>query len=529
MIVAKGDNLEKHEGKRVCLEDGAPFPHLKKGETYTKMDCKHLLHCKQWAGRKQGGTVADLLVAGLEGEFKRKGVQFSTLFQILSHGRPMCDYEHEQYLLRHLKVKNLPKKHWSETSGWEMSEHMHATVLLRLKSLVQSARFVSISADEVTAVDTTSWLGVHVYTMDSWERVPHLLHLSCLSDGGTADILTNAIMLSLVEEGGLSREDIASKVVCFGADGVSTFQGPKTGVTTQIREKWAPFVIGANCASHRINLVVETLSQYPMVSRLEGLFQSLYSYFCRSHKRHSELQKLADLMETKAKKILRNVETRWISMRGPAQRVLSEYKLLLAKMGVDMGPPTGPKGPAGAAGNFSCLSDIEVLLSLSCFIPLVNAVHSLIKLTQSRDVFICDFLQALRVCQNELARMFIDQATAFKTVEFALYEDLLNLRSAEIPLEWRPLAGDSGISHLVFNLGIATVWARCNDNLTGNLIFVTHEEYYRVQLNVERQFSSKFKSEVENFVIVLLCYSLLFFLEPCSFFLCMQHCSDVIF
>ena len=91
----KGDNLEKHERKWVYLEDGEPFSYLKKGETYTKVDCKHFLHCKEWAGRKQGGTVADLLVAGLEGKLKRKGVQFSTLFQILSHGRPICDYKRE--------------------------------------------------------------------------------------------------------------------------------------------------------------------------------------------------------------------------------------------------------------------------------------------------------------------------------------------------------------------------------------------------------------------------------------------------
>ena len=102
--------------------------------------------------------------------------------------------------------------------------------------------------------------------MNSWEWVPYLHHLSYLSDGGTVDILTNAIMLSLVEEGRLSYEDIASKLVCFGTHGISTFQGPKTGVTTQIREKWAPFVISTNYANHRINLIVETLSQYPMVS-----------------------------------------------------------------------------------------------------------------------------------------------------------------------------------------------------------------------------------------------------------------------
>jgi hypothetical protein len=87
-------------------------------------------------------------------------------------------------------------------------------------------------------------------------------------------------MHALVGEGGLSREEIASKLVCFGADRVNKFQGSKMDVTTQIREEWAPFSLGANCSSHRINLVVETLSNYPMVSRLESLFQSMYSYFC---------------------------------------------------------------------------------------------------------------------------------------------------------------------------------------------------------------------------------------------------------
>jgi hypothetical protein len=74
-----------------------------------KLDCKHNKFCKLWARHKQAGIVVDLLVHGLQGEQEKKGMQFSTLFQILSHGHPLCDYEHEQYLLRHLKVKNVPK------------------------------------------------------------------------------------------------------------------------------------------------------------------------------------------------------------------------------------------------------------------------------------------------------------------------------------------------------------------------------------------------------------------------------------
>jgi len=36
--------------------------------------------------------------------------------------------------------------------------------------------------------------------------------------------------------GGLSDRDLATKVVCFGVDGATTFQGIKTGVATQLKE-----------------------------------------------------------------------------------------------------------------------------------------------------------------------------------------------------------------------------------------------------------------------------------------------------
>jgi len=68
-----------------------------------------------------------------------------------------------------------------------MSEHLHASVLAALKFVVQFALILSISADEVTAVDNTSWVGVQVYAMDFWKRKLHLLHLSCVSESGIAD------------------------------------------------------------------------------------------------------------------------------------------------------------------------------------------------------------------------------------------------------------------------------------------------------------------------------------------------------
>jgi hypothetical protein len=130
------------------------------------------------------------------------------------------------------------------------------------------------------------------------------------------------------------------------------------------------------------------------------------------------------------------------------------------------------------------LVDIEVLLSLACFIPLLDAVHYLTKLSQARDKFLCDFLQAIKVCQEELARKFINGATAFCKFDFQRYNDLTSMRCEDIPLEWTKLFGGSGICHLMFNFGYTQVFARYHNKETCQSLFVIQEEFNPCQDNV---------------------------------------------
>ena len=77
---------------------------------------------------------------------------------------------------------------------------------------------------------------------------------------------------------------------------------------------------------------MQCLSDLEMVARIETLLAALYKYFSKSPKRHLELQKLVELLESKGRKFLQNVKTRWISMLNPLKRVLSKYCTLLVKM-----------------------------------------------------------------------------------------------------------------------------------------------------------------------------------------------------
>jgi hypothetical protein len=42
---------------------------------------------------------------------------------------------------------------------------------------------------------------------------------------------------------GLQKEELASRLVFFGANGVNTFQGLRYGVIVQIQQHYVPFVI----------------------------------------------------------------------------------------------------------------------------------------------------------------------------------------------------------------------------------------------------------------------------------------------
>jgi hypothetical protein len=102
---------------------------------------------------------------------------------------------------------------------------------------------------------------------------------------------------------------LASKLVCFATNGMIILEGLKTGVIVQLINKHATFVNEMNCIAHSYNLVAQTFSKLSLVAKIEVLLQSMYVYFTHSPKRHMELTKLVEILETKGGKIFCNVKT----------------------------------------------------------------------------------------------------------------------------------------------------------------------------------------------------------------------------
>jgi hypothetical protein len=202
--------------------------------------------------------------------------------------------------------------------------------------MVQAAAFISLSADETTAVDNNSVIVVHCYVMSNWGRQPLMVALMKLeSNGATSDSLTKVIMSALTVNCALDEATVASKLLCFGAYGVAAFQGRHNGVTKQIIDQHAPFVVGMHCCGHMLQLCAKSLSKLDLLSTIEDLLMKSHACFNHSPKKVTEFHSLAQLLDTKGLKLLKNVKTRWISCHSPMRRLLSEWKSVMANMHAD--------------------------------------------------------------------------------------------------------------------------------------------------------------------------------------------------
>jgi hypothetical protein len=139
-------------------------------------------------------------------------------------------------------------------------------------------------------------------------------------------------MGSLSYKGGLDEKSIVNKLLCFGANEVSAFQGKKKGVTVQIQKKFAPYATGVHYHAHKINLAVKTLSDLPVFHTIEDLMRVSHVYFSHSPKKYNEYKAFASTINTKGLKLLKNVTTRWLSLLEPMRRLMSEFRTVLGKM-----------------------------------------------------------------------------------------------------------------------------------------------------------------------------------------------------
>ena len=131
-----------------------------------------------------------------------------------------------------------------------------------------------------------------------------------------------------------------------------------------------------------MNLVVEALKKLLILQKIESLLADLYSYFCKFPKKHIKFCKLAEVMETKGLKILRNIKTKWISMLSPTIRAMNEYRILLMKILEDSKLKKEKVQEKNTTICLDHLIDIQIVLGLTSILPMLKLSQSLIKFVQ---------------------------------------------------------------------------------------------------------------------------------------------------
>ena len=212
-------------------------------------------------------------------------MQLATFFQIFSNGRSMLEFESRQDLYQFLQVSHCPRAQWSYTSGWMLVEYMYTFVQKKVQDLIKEASYIVVTCDQSTAIDNSLWLCLHVYVMQYWTRKSLLVTLQKLdSQGYTSDVLLAVIIGILSHHGKMEPNHIAEKLICFGANGVSSFQGCRTGMSKQLLNNWSLFVLQIHCYGYRFNLIVKTLIDLDIVSEIEDLVKVIYAYSAHNPK-----------------------------------------------------------------------------------------------------------------------------------------------------------------------------------------------------------------------------------------------------
>jgi hypothetical protein len=89
----------------------------------------------------------------------------------LSSGQVIINFEPLKGLFCVLKVKDTPKKHWSDFRSWGITKSFYE-LLLEFAQNIVVVNFLSIIMDEVITNDNTFWISFHLYVFQNWKQIP---------------------------------------------------------------------------------------------------------------------------------------------------------------------------------------------------------------------------------------------------------------------------------------------------------------------------------------------------------------------
>lgn len=180
----------------------------------------------------------------------------------------------------------------------------------------------SIIIDETTDRSTKSQLAIlgMYFDEESFKLVSCLIDLITLPDGTATTIYESLIKC-------LNEKDIPMEnVIGYCSDTCNVMFGKHHSVAQMLVENY-PWILTVKCTCHMIHLCSSYASK-KLPKSLEDLCRNIYSHFKLSSKRLDAFVEFQEFLELEKNKILRLVDTRWLSMKGVVKRILEQYDAL---------------------------------------------------------------------------------------------------------------------------------------------------------------------------------------------------------
>ena len=109
----------------------------------------------------------------------------------------MIDHPSLSSLLHFAKVCYYARSHWSVNSGWEWASYLAKVVKENIKEKIKESNFIALSLDEVIAIENTSWICMHAYTVHNFFHQPNLLSIIKMKDNSTVKNIFKLVKSSL--------------------------------------------------------------------------------------------------------------------------------------------------------------------------------------------------------------------------------------------------------------------------------------------------------------------------------------------
>lgn len=180
--------------------------------------------------------------------------------------------------------------------------------------------------------------------------------------------------------------------------------------------------------------------------------QKCWTFVNHSPKRLSEFKNLVEVIETKGLRPLKNVATRWVLLLEPLRRLMSKYRTLIAKFAAESTKPD-------ARACLALLLDPYTALVISAVILILETIDVLCVYAQQSNVFVCDMVAALKLCEGQVYSLFVDKGNGFSQDEFWSLHGLLDSSHESIHLKWVCDLNSSGEAQLAFSVAGAQHWA----------------------------------------------------------------------